>query len=140
MTMPPEPPAPSAGLRDPGKSGFRPTRHTLYEFRGPWSAEDGLLEGDLLLLREDGPRPGDVVLATVGDAAMVRRFYPAGEEVRLAPACPAGEPMTLPAAAVKVEAVVVALLRRFRCPYRSPRPPRAEPPIRRGPAPAPGRS
>jgi SOS-response transcriptional repressor LexA len=45
--------------------------------------------------------------------AKTRRFYPQGEEVRLVPACPAGEPVTLPAAAVEVQAVVVALLRRF---------------------------
>ena len=60
------------------------------------------------------PRGGDhYVLRVVGEDATLKRFYPEGAVVRLQPANPTMQPIRVPARDVKVQGVVVGLMRKF---------------------------
>jgi len=76
--------------------------------------EAGILDGDIIIVDpERRPRPGDIVVALVGDDATVKRYFPHGARVELRPENAALRPMVLPAASVNVQGVVVALHRVF---------------------------
>jgi repressor LexA len=54
-----------------------------------------------------------MVVALVGDDATLKRFFPEGKMVRLQPAHPTMEPIRVPANTVRVQGVVVGLMRKF---------------------------
>ena len=54
-----------------------------------------------------------MVVALVGDDATLKRFYPEGTVVRLQPANPTMQPIRVPARDVRVQGVVVGLMRKF---------------------------
>ena len=83
--------------------------------QGESMVEAGILDGDVIVVdQEREPRAGDVVVALVGDEATVKHFHPRGNEVELRPANSAMKPLVLPASAVQVQGVVVALQRILR--------------------------
>ena len=53
------------------------------------------------------------MVALVGDEVTLKRFYPEGDRVRLQPANPAMSPLRVPAADVRVQGIVVGLMRRY---------------------------
>ena len=56
--------------------------------------EDGILDGDYVLVREQNvAERGETVVALLGDEATVKRFYPEKNQVRLAPANAAMQPI-----------------------------------------------
>jgi repressor LexA len=57
--------------------------------------------------------PGEMVVALVGEDATLKRFYPEGPVVRLQPANPTMQPIRVPARDVRVQGVVVGLMRKF---------------------------
>ena len=74
--------------------------------------EDGILDGDILIVDQSRPaHPGDVVVALVDDEATVKHFHPLGDTVELRPANHAMAPMHYPAANVLLQGVVVGLQR-----------------------------
>ncbi len=74
--------------------------------------EDGILEGDIIIVDQDkAPSPGDVVVALVDDEATVKRYYPHKDMVELRPANAAMQPILVPARSVTLQGVVVALQR-----------------------------
>lgn len=76
--------------------------------------EDGILDGDIVIVdQKRRPAPGDIVVALLDDEATVKRYYPHGSKIELRPANSAMQPMTLPAGAVQLQGVVVALQRAF---------------------------
>ncbi len=80
--------------------------------RGDSMIEDGILDGDIIIVDQDKrARPGDVVVALVEDEATVKHFFPKGSTVELRPANAAMETMIFPARAVSLQGVVVALQR-----------------------------
>lgn len=80
--------------------------------RGDSMIEDGILEGDILVVDQaKRARPGDVVVALVEDEATVKRFHPDGDTVELRPANSAMRPMRFPARDVQLQGVVVGLQR-----------------------------
>ena len=80
--------------------------------QGESMIEAGILNGDVIVVdQEREPRPGDVVVALVGDDATVKHFHPRGEEVELRPANSAMQSLVVPATDVQVQGVVVALQR-----------------------------
>lgn len=83
------------------------------EVRGNSMIDDGIREGDLVLLeRRSNPRDGDVVVAVLPDEeATLKRFYRTPNGVRLVPANAAMQELLLPE--VEVRGVLIGVLRRI---------------------------
>jgi repressor LexA len=89
--------------------------HFALRARGDSMVEDGIFEGDLLLVQKrDNAERGQTVVALIDGEATVKRFYRLGAQIELRPANPKYEPIMLEEAQVLIRGVVVALLRRYR--------------------------
>jgi repressor LexA len=92
----------------------RPGDHYVLRVVGDSMIEEGIHDGDfVIVLRRDAAEPGEMVVALIGDDATLKRFYPEGKMVRLQPAHPTMEPIYVPAGNVRVQGVVVGLMRKF---------------------------
>lgn len=88
--------------------------HYVLRVVGESMIEEGIFDGDfVIVLRRDTAEPGEMVVALVGDEATLKRFYPEGPMVRLQPANPTMQPIRVPARDVRVQGVVVGLMRKF---------------------------
>lgn len=94
--------------------GSRRGGHYVLEVTGNSMIGEGIHDGDLILVRErEDADPGEMVVALVGDEATLKRIYPEGETVRLEPANPEIPSLRVAAAEVRVQGVVVGLIRKF---------------------------
>jgi repressor LexA len=94
--------------------GARPGEHYVLRVVGDSMIEEGIHDGDLVVvLRRDRAEAGEMVVALVANEATLKRFYPEGPTVRLQPSNPAMQPLRVAAADVKVQGVVVGLMRKF---------------------------
>jgi repressor LexA len=94
--------------------GRRRGEHYVLEVMGESMIDEGIHEGDLVIvLQRELAEPGDMVVALVGNEATLKRFYPEGEVVRLQPSHPTMPPLRVPAGDVRVQGIVVGLMRRF---------------------------
>lgn len=94
--------------------GRRRGEHYVLEVVGESMIDEGIHEGDLVIvLQRELAEPGDMVVALVGSDATLKRFYPEGDTVRLQPANPHMQPIRVPAREVRVQGIVVGLMRRF---------------------------
>ena len=76
--------------------------------------EEGIHDGDLVVVQQqDEAAVGEMVVALVGAEATLKRFFPEGKEVRLQPANHLMEPIRVPADSVRIQGIVVGLMRRF---------------------------
>ncbi len=76
--------------------------------------EEGIHDGDLVVVsRREIATAGEMVVALVGDEATLKRFYPEGPQIRLQPANSRMQPLLVPANDVKVQGIVVGLMRKF---------------------------
>ena len=92
----------------------RPGDHYVLRVVGDSMIEEGIHDGDfVIVLRREAAEPGEMVVALVGDDATLKRFFPEGKMVRLQPAHPTMEPIMVPANNVRVQGVVVGLMRKF---------------------------
>jgi repressor LexA len=88
--------------------------HYVLEVVGDSMIDEGIHEGDLVVVqRRERADPGEMVVALIGDEATLKRFYPEGASVRLQPANRNLEPIRVPAGNVRVQGIVVGLMRRF---------------------------
>ncbi|RMH19929.1 MAG: transcriptional repressor LexA [Acidobacteria bacterium] len=89
--------------------------HYVLRVVGDSMIQEGIQDGDLVVvLRRERARPGEMVVALVdGVEATLKRFYPEGDKVRLQPANPTMEPIVVAAEDVRVQGVVVGLMRKF---------------------------
>ena len=88
--------------------------HYVLRVSGESMINEGIYDGDfVVVLRRERAMPGEMVVALVGVEATLKRYYPEGEMVRLQPANPEMEPIRVPASEVKVQGVVVGLMRKF---------------------------
>ena len=94
------------------ESLLRRGEHFALRVTGDSMIDDGILEGDLLVVQK---RPtadsGQTVVAVVDGEATVKRFYPHGSEVELRAANERYSPILADAGSVEVRGVVVGLLR-----------------------------
>ena len=83
--------------------------------QGDSMIEDGILDGDLLIVRHcRQAEQGQTVVALIDSAAAtVKRFYRRGHQVILKPANQRLRPLTLRASRVEVQGVVQAVIRRY---------------------------
>jgi len=94
--------------------GDRGNDHFVLKVVGDSMIEEGIHDGDLVVVsRRDMARSGEMVVALVGDEATLKRFYPEGPKIRLQPANARMEPLLVPANDVKVQGIVVGLMRKF---------------------------
>jgi repressor LexA len=88
--------------------------HFVLKVRGDSMIDEGIHDGDLVVVqRREGATAGEMVVALVGSDATLKRFYPEGREVRLQPANHTMSPIRVPAADVRIQGIVVGLMRRF---------------------------
>lgn len=88
--------------------------HYVLRVVGESMIEEGIQDGDyVIVLRREVAQPGEMVVALVGDDATLKRFYPEGKTVRLQPANPNMAPIRVPARDVRVQGIVVGLMRKF---------------------------
>jgi repressor LexA len=84
----------------------------VLKVRGDSMIEDGILDGDLLIVRrQQSATNGDVVVARMDDEATVKRFYREGDRIRLQPANQAMPPIY--ARDVVIEGKAIGVLRRL---------------------------
>ena len=82
--------------------------------RGDSMVEDGIRDGDLVLIRRAvRAEKGQTVVAIVDGEATLKRFFPHGAQVELRPANAALRPVFLPASRVEIRGILIGLLRRY---------------------------
>jgi repressor LexA len=94
------------------------SKHGVYvlRIRGESMIDDHLCDGDYVVIeRRDTARTGEQIVALVdGQEATLKRFYKeSGGKVRLQPANKSMEPRILPADRVKIQGVVIGVLRSY---------------------------
>lgn len=85
--------------------------------QGDSMIEDGIHDGDMIIVEQrETALPGQTVVALInGEEATVKKFYPEGKRrVRLEPANSTMKPLRYPAASVKIQGVVIGLMRKYR--------------------------
>ncbi len=97
---------------------FLPHRGSYFVLRvkGDSMVGDHIEDGDYVVVESRSEAsPGEMVVALIdGENVTLKRMHPEGSQVRLQPANPAVEPIVLDAGRVKLQGVVVGLLRRYR--------------------------
>ena len=89
-------------------------QHYVLRVVGESMIDEGIHEGDfVVVLQRDDAEPAEMVVALVDGEATLKRFYPEGAMVRLQPSNPRMEPIRVPADAVKIQGVVVGLMRKY---------------------------
>ena len=90
------------------------TDHYVLEVVGDSMIGEGIHEGDLVVVeRKNVPDRGEMVVALLQDEVTLKRFYPEGRQVRLQPSNPNMDPLFVPADQLRVQGVVVGLMRRY---------------------------
>lgn len=98
--------------------GARPGEHYVLQVAGDSMIGEGVHDGDWVVVeKRERAETGEMVIALLGEEATLKRFYPEGPGedpmVRLQPANAAMEPIRVPARDVRVQGVVVGLMRKF---------------------------
>ncbi len=91
------------------------TRTFALRVRGDSMIEEHIRDGDVVIVEErETARNGETVIALVdGDSVTVKRYQREGALVRLEPANHQLAPLVLPEERVRVQGVVIGVLRRF---------------------------
>ena len=93
------------------KAGFN---HFALEVSGSSMIEDGIFEGDVLVIREQlGAEQGQTVVALIENEATVKRYYKKPEHIELHPANSTMSPILVNQGDFKIAGIVVALLRQY---------------------------
>ncbi len=96
------------------ESMLRRGEHFALRVRGDSMIEDGIHDGDLLVVqRREDAEVGQTVVALVDGEATVKRYYRQGDKVELRPANEKFTPIIADPSSVHVEGVVVGLVRTF---------------------------
>ena len=94
--------------------GTRIDDHFVLRVVGESMIGEGIHDGDWVVVEHrERAQPGEMVVALVGDEVTLKRFYPEGAVVRLQPSNPAMEPLRVPAADLRIQGIVVGLMRKY---------------------------
>ena len=87
----------------------------VLQVRGDSMIDEQIRDGDYVVLEKRArPQNGDVVVALIdGQEATLKKFFREGNRIRLQPANQAMQPIIVPAERVRVQGVVVGLMRRY---------------------------
>lgn len=98
----------------PALLGARIDDHYVLRVAGESMIGEGIHDGDWVVVeRRDSAQAGEMVVALVGDEVTLKRFYPEGPVVRLQPSNPAMEPIRVAASDLRVQGIVVGLMRKY---------------------------
>jgi repressor LexA len=93
---------------------LRAGTHFVMEVRGDSMIDDGIREGDLVIVQQHFvPNNGDTVVAVVHGEATIKRFYRRGAIVELRPANPHMTPLQVDAQDVEIKGIVAGLIRKY---------------------------
>jgi repressor LexA len=93
---------------------LRAGTHFVMEVRGDSMIDDGIREGDLVVVQQQvAPNNGDTVVAVVHGEATIKRFYRRGLIVELRPANAQMTALQVDAQDVEVKGVVAGLIRKY---------------------------
>jgi repressor LexA len=93
---------------------LRAGTHFVMEVRGDSMIDDGIREGDLVIVQQQvAPNNGDTVVAVVHGEATIKRFYRRGPTVELRPANAQMTALQVDAQDVEVKGVVAGLIRKY---------------------------
>jgi repressor LexA len=93
---------------------LRSGTHFVMEVRGDSMIDDGIREGDLVVVQQQStPNNGDTVVAVVQGEATIKRFFRRGALVELQPANARMAPLQIAAQDVEVKGVVAGLIRKY---------------------------
>jgi repressor LexA len=88
--------------------------HFAMEVRGDSMIDDGIQEGDFVIVQQQAtPNNGDTVVAVVHGEATIKRFYRRGPTVELRPANAQMTALQVDAQDVEVKGVVAGLIRKY---------------------------
>ncbi len=94
--------------------GARIDDHFVLRVAGESMIGEGIHDGDWVVVeRRERAQPGEMVVALVGDDVTLKRCYPEGAVVRLQPSNPTMEPIRVPAADLRIQGIVVGLMRKY---------------------------
>jgi repressor LexA len=93
---------------------LRTGTHFVMEVKGDSMIDDGIREGDLIIVQQQQmANNGDTVVAVVQGEATVKRYYRRGNVVELRPANAQLTPLHVPAPEVEIKGVVAGLMRKY---------------------------
>jgi repressor LexA len=93
---------------------LRTGAHFVMEVHGDSMIDDGIREGDLVIVQQQfAPNNGDTVVAVVHGEATIKRFYRSGALVELRPANAHMTALRVEAQDVEVKGVVAGLIRKY---------------------------
>lgn len=94
--------------------GARIDQHFVLRVAGESMIGEGIHDGDWVVVeRRESAHPGEMVVALLGDDVTLKRFFPEGAVVRLQPSNPAMKPLRVPAADLRIQGIVVGLMRKY---------------------------
>jgi repressor LexA len=93
---------------------LRTGSHFVMQVRGDSMIEDGIREGDFVIVQQQAtPKNGDTVVAVVEGEATIKRYYQRGGSIELRPANARMTPIRVAAHAVEIKGVVAGLMRKY---------------------------
>lgn len=93
---------------------LRSGKHFVLKVRGDSMIDDGIHDGDWIILqRRETASDGETTAVLLNGEVTLKKFYREGKIVRLQPANPQMEPLRVPEADVRVQGVVVGLMRKY---------------------------
>jgi len=94
--------------------GDHPQEHFVLRVAGDSMIDEGIHDGDWVVVeRRERAHGGEMIVALIGDEVTLKRFYPEGDTARLQPSHPTMLPIRVPAADLRVQGIVVGLMRRY---------------------------
>jgi len=93
-----------------------PSEHYVLRVQGDSMIDEQIRDGDHVIVQaRQTAHNGEMVIALVdGEAATMKKIYMEGERVRLQPANASLQPLYFPASRVRIQGVVVGVIRRYR--------------------------
>lgn len=88
--------------------------HYVLRVAGQSMIEEGIHDGDYVIVRQrDEAERGEMVVALIDGEATLKRFFPEGRKIRLQPANQLMDPIFVDAESLRIQGVVVGLMRKF---------------------------
>jgi repressor LexA len=90
-------------------------RHYVLRVKGESMIDEHIQDGDYVVVESrEAADPGEMVVALIDEENVtLKKFYPAGTQVRLQPANEAMAPIVLDGTRVKIQGVVVSVMRKY---------------------------
>lgn len=91
-----------------------PSQSYALRIRGDALKQDLICDGDLLLIEaKTQAAPGEIILATIEQETILKRYYPEGSYVRLESLEASNSPQTIPLKDIQIQAVCLGILRLY---------------------------